>query len=70
MIYLPKYNKENHCISVFQYRGLSGNNRWIWRLTPLLNSATQAHLIDRDEKWNITTEVFQNKQTLRMYKNS
>jgi arginine decarboxylase len=59
-IYLPKYNKEKP-LYIFLIQGLSGNNRRIWRLTPLLNSTTQHILIDRDENGIWLPRSFQNK---------
>jgi arginine decarboxylase len=60
-IYLPKYNKET-IVHWFLIQGLSGNNRRIWRLTPLLNSTTKHILIDRDEN-GILQPRFSEQQT-------
>jgi hypothetical protein len=43
-IYLPKYNKENHCTSGFLIQVLIRKQLAVWRFTPLLNSTTQTHL--------------------------
>jgi hypothetical protein len=65
-IYLPIQQGKPLYIG-FSIQGLSGNNRWIWRLTPLLNSATQTHFNDRDENGILATEVFQSNKLLMTY---